>query len=380
MNVDWIQENLPDHVAACDWQGEHVMWLEQTEQGGEMPPATLFRDLPFERYADIPAVNSGMLKWGNQSGWHLYRAMVGKLKLDDRPSFVVGRAIHCALLEPQNWQEQFVTAGQCEAITNAGKPTERRCESPGKSRSDGEWFCGRHNKGKPLDDIPEGNIVSQEVRDNCTAMVEAIGRTEIKNLLHLDTAWHECTIVWWQKVSIERDGAFRVAWVLCKSRSDRLSLEAQPKPINLDLKTSQVGEADDFSISRKIEKYGWHFQQAHYSRGIHNLCGRWPVPVLLVVESAEPFSANPTPLDSATMKVADGLWRAAMRKLVRGLLFDEWPGVFDPKTMNHLSETGGVVPSGLSEWALKRWLGVYLEEEDLLTEKRGRVRNLEERR
>lgn len=61
------------------------------------------------------------------------------------PAQLLGSAVHCAVLEPDEFPARYVCADVCAGRFKNGK----RCTAAGKYLNDGAWFCGRH--GKPAE-------------------------------------------------------------------------------------------------------------------------------------------------------------------------------------------------------------------------------------
>lgn len=78
------------------------------------------RGLSFAEYAAIPALNASTLvkaftKGGSLSMKRLHAAVEGRIKFDETDDMRLGRAVHCRILEPERYRQDFLVASKCVA-------------------------------------------------------------------------------------------------------------------------------------------------------------------------------------------------------------------------------------------------------------------------
>ncbi|RAW91981.1 MULTISPECIES: PD-(D/E)XK nuclease-like domain-containing protein [unclassified Photorhabdus] len=142
----------------------------------------------------------------------------------------MGTALHCLLLEPDEFNNRFIEAPKFNRRTNAGKEEEKEfineCEKTGKIVMDYE----QHRKLKIMRD-------SVMAHPGARLLLEADGYCE--------------SSIYWNDAETEE---------LCRIRPDKLILD---KDIILDVK--KVSDIDRFPTH--IEEFRYHVQDAMYSEG-----------------------------------------------------------------------------------------------------------------
>lgn len=98
------------------------------EQGRLFAQAKLWKQMPFSEYQAIPAINASALKGvGGVSPRHLHAYLQGKIKDEDTPDKRFGRAIHASILEPEQFDVMFPTAGTCGGVIKSGANEGQKC-------------------------------------------------------------------------------------------------------------------------------------------------------------------------------------------------------------------------------------------------------------
>lgn len=128
----------------------------------------VYSGVPFDMYCRLPRMNSNTLRWALTSAKHLYAAMEGLLGFEDTPDTFIGRAIHCKVLEPERFEEEFPVAGLCCQQLKSGKRKGQRCSLPGVaverdySHKCDAWLCGRHATDSNSDEVKGGALSPQQ--------------------------------------------------------------------------------------------------------------------------------------------------------------------------------------------------------------------------
>jgi hypothetical protein len=135
--------------------------------------------------------------------------------------------------------------------------------------------------------------------DRVTAMAEALRQSPAAALFHPGTGKAEQALFW-------KDGP---TGVIRRALVDFLRQpEADGRLIVADYKTAD--KADEESIKKSINTYGYHLQGAWYADGVRALGLAEDVPVVLVVqETSPPYLVNAVQIDDPAMRI--GRWRNA---------------------------------------------------------------------
>lgn len=249
------------------------------------PPPDLYHWKSFADYLGWKAVNSGVLKWGLVTPAHFAAAFDGKIDSEDSPDRLMGRAIHCAILEPESFDERFIVSGSCAAIL--GKSAARAGLACGATAStlgtDGKWYCGKHDG--PVTPQPiDAEIITADQKLRALAVKNALHHlpVEIRESLARPGGYSEVSGIW-----EEYD-------LPCKLRLDRgfLQIDGPDKPLILDVKKTQVGKAGREDCRKAIKNYRYDIQQAWYRRGVEYHIKVRPDFWWIFVEDNFPFGVN----------------------------------------------------------------------------------------
>lgn len=263
----------------------------------DCPAPGIYHGKSFEEYASWKAVNSGVVKWGLISPKHCAAALNGEIKSEDTKDRRLGRAIHCMLLEPDEFGERFVIAGRCEGVFKSGENKGQRCGAPGKYFIGGQWACGKHGAS---DAQSEFETLTEDEARRVRGAVDAVKHLpdEVRPMVSRP-GWTEVSIVW------EHKG------IKLKGRLDRYS--EGKRPLIIDVKKMQVGKGQREECQKAILRWGYHIQAAIYVKGIEALSGVRPEFVWLFHEDNSPFDIQVIPASAEDIDIGWRYCQAAIR-------------------------------------------------------------------
>lgn len=207
----------------------------------------------------------------------------------DTPAFILGRATHAAILEPEDFPKLYGRGPELPKNTKAGKEAWAEALASGQE------------------------VLKAADFDMCLAMRDSVQSNRSASTLISGNGQCELSIVWDDPET----------GVRCKARIDRLSPEIAGGTI-VDLKSTR--DASKRNFSRAIFTYGYHRQGAFYLAGAKAL----DIPVnhysILAVENTEPCAVASYRLDEYA--IAGGMEQIQpMLELYRQCLdSDKWPG------------------------------------------------------
>ena len=157
---------------------------------------------------------------------------------DAAPALLAGKAVHCAVLEPERFEEVYVGVPKFDKRTKLGKAA---------------WaeFQEEH-----ADQVQLTTGVYRMTQDIAKSLGE---RRAVKHLL-TGEGRNEATFLW------KREG------FVCKGRADRIKVTHDGEWCIVDLKTTRSCLPHDFA--RSIAQYGYHRQAAWYLDGLTAASGR----------------------------------------------------------------------------------------------------------
>lgn len=237
-----------------------------------------------QEYRAYPAVNKSTL-------WELRRSPAHyKWALEhpraDSPALRFGRELHMAILQPEEFTEQYAVVPEMDRRTKEGRERWDR-------------FCAA---------LDGREAISQQDYDTIMAMYDAVWNTQDAADL-LDGCKTELPVFW-------TDDATGME---CKCRMDAV------KPgVVVDLKT--CADASTGAFLKDALRYGYDVQAAHYLRGYRTLYdapGRF---VFVAVEKTPPYAVNV--ITASDGFVDRGTWTliSLMDKLKECKQIDKWPG------------------------------------------------------
>lgn len=265
----------------------------------------IYPDVPHEVYhrRELGVVNNGALKILSGKTPAHYRAWVDATEDDDTAALVFGRALHCAVLEPELFAETYV-----EPVEHPHRrPTsiQRNAKKPSQSTLDAiaywdAWEAA--NAGKIEITVAEKTRLigmSKAIRQHPLAARLLVGGTA------------EETIVW----DDPRTG------LRCKARAD---YHAAERGVLVDIKTTEDASEKGFMLS--VARYGYHLQHAHYASAFQALGEELRAFLFVAVEKEPPYATAVHCLDAEAEARGIELRDRAMDTLSDCLRADFWPG------------------------------------------------------
>lgn len=262
-----------------------VLTDEDLVTGPPVPPAQV-HDRPYDA---IEALNWSTLKHLAISP-RMLRWRVDHPQPDSR-AMQLGRAIHCAVLEPERWASAYTVKPACDRRTKIGKAAYA------------EWLDSLDPGVEVLDaadhEIAERCAVAVRTHSVAAALLRG-GRTE--------------EIVTWTDPELG---------VACKARLDLIA----PMYV-LDLKStrSETLPAMGGETARRL----YHGQLAYYHDGAI-AAGLVPreaeLPRVLYVQTVDPFDVVPGRLMREDIEDGRSLYRGFLRKYLECQAADWWPGL-----------------------------------------------------
>ncbi|OCA53904.1 PD-(D/E)XK nuclease-like domain-containing protein [Photorhabdus namnaonensis] len=217
----------------------------------------------------------------------------------------MGTALHCLLLEPDEFSNRFIEAPEFNRRTNQGKADEKEflkdCEKTGKTVMDYE----QHRKLKLM-------------RDSVMAHHAA------RYFLEAD-GYNEASIYWSDPDTDE----------LCRIKPDKFLLN---QPVIVDVK--KVADMERFPCH--IEEFRYHVQNAMYQEGYLRHFGESPLFLFIAVSESIDCARYPVrvfELDSDDVDVGFNLFKQNLHIFHECRINDDW---------------GGIEPISRPDWAKRR--------------------------
>lgn len=226
------------------------------------------------------AVSPKLFRWRQEHG------------REDTPALLLGRAIHCAILEPERWGRDYVARPYFgDGRTKAAKAAKA------------DFLAGLAPGTEVLsaDEYELAERVAEEVRAHPVARaLLAEGRTE--------------EVITWTD---EETG------VPCKGRLDLIA-----PTFVLDVKTTRMPTL--WRIASDAASYRYHGQLAFYFDGAiaaRAIPHDAELPRILAVQTVEPFDVIPTHLGAEFLERGRAHYRELLRLYLECKAADWWPGI-----------------------------------------------------
>lgn len=216
------------------------------------PDVGVFRGMKLADYHALPVASNSRLRALKRSPAHLLAYL--SQPPEDTKATLFGNAVHCVVLEPDDFDARYCMAGQCTATLASGKNKGEQCRNTGIGwRADTSWLCGTHSKELAFENTRI--VIDADDYAACLGIRDSIYRLKTTcQLLASDDK--EMTTVF---PAFDTD-------ILAKARFDCLSPVIAGGVI-VDLKTTRDASRREFE--RSIYTYGYHRQAALYLDGAH---------------------------------------------------------------------------------------------------------------
>lgn len=258
----------------------------------EVKAGEIYRDISNVEYHAGPGLGASHLRELLRSPLHYITSVNSEHK--ETPAMRLGTATHCAILEPERFEIEYVEAPVIDRRTKDGKAIWSELEQSGRI------------------------VLSSDEYSKVTGMAKAIRGHELASKL-ISGGVCEQSVYWDQKVSCLDE-----LEILCKGRPDYV------KPLNkgyviVDIKTTQ--DASMYEFQRKAYyKYCYHLQAAHYVRGFESVTGEKVIAFMYIaVESEPPYAISVFKAEDDYMKAGEQKTLELYELYAKCMAKDEWP-------------------------------------------------------
>ncbi len=242
----------------------------------------------------------GAINAANQSSFKPYAksALNGKHVEDNRTESeeqVFGTALHCAMLEANQFDRRYFSMPKVDGRTKEGKAAKEAALVVAK--------------GKIL--MPETGKLSLEWVQGCLRSL--LADPDVKTLFARGMKAEAC-LVWEDKQT----------GIMCKALTD--AVVGGPLPTLGDLKTDG-GDVSSDAFSNTIFKWGYHTQAAFYCDGYETITGKTPNFVIVPVESKPPHHCAFYQIDGPTIALGRLTYRSILPVWAKAKATGEYPGL-----------------------------------------------------
>lgn len=250
----------------------------------------LIPGMPDADYRAHPAISKSKLDWINRSPQHFQHFSLHAP--EETNAMRIGRATHCAMLEPVVFANSYCCAPKCDRRTKEGKATYAMFEA--------------ENKGK--------SIISEEEYLQICSISLAFRNNDLTRGVLAAGAEHKEASLFWKHPIYDLDG---------KCRVDLLHVKGGTV---YDIKTTDDASPAAFRYSAK--KWRYHVQGAYYIDGVNHALGKGTVNsfVLLVVEKEPPHAIAVYLFDDETIEEGRLQYEMNLATYANCLETNTWPG------------------------------------------------------
>lgn len=291
--------------------------------------------MDFKTYRQLPAVNFSTLKVMGVSPLH-YRHAVERPQSEPSDAMILGSATHKAVLEPDEFGEDFVvwTGPKLPAnfVTYEGRRTGpawtafQEAHAGTTILTPKEVDAIENSRGTRVGDqwtafeadakAGVREVLSESMNAKAWEISAAVRAHPVAAALLGGVGVNEHTIVWTDEAT----------GLKCKGRADRIARDRDGTDVLIDLKTDR--DPDPRAFSNTIAKRGYHAQMSFYRDGLRASGYDIGRVVLIVVESSPPYDVGVLELSEDVLYAGQEEYRALLAKVAECRKTNEWPGRF----------------------------------------------------
>lgn len=248
----------------------------------------IFPDVSWDSYLRLPGCSITRLKELRRSPKHYHYRL---LNPKESAPLSLGRAAHCAVLEPDRFSSDHAV-------------WERRTSGGNLAPRNGQWWEAfkAQNAGRTFINADEHADVLR---------IQAAVRGDADAMRYLGQGRAEVTLLW---SVLGRD---------CKGRIDWLA-EQDGRPVIVGLKTAR--DCRHYPFGSQAARLGYHLQWAYYSDGYSTLTGTIPKVVEIVVEPEPPHAVAVYVIPEDILVQGEEEYGALLERLDECEREKSWPG------------------------------------------------------
>jgi len=207
------------------------------------------------------------------------------------PAMMLGTALHCAILEPQRFADEYVNTGAADKRAKAYKDAAEAIGERALTAKDAEWLDGMRSAVWDGDDA------------NAAAA---------RKLLTLEG-------------DTEVSAYYRTAHgLLMRCRYDLLTAEVDGRVFAADVKKTKDASPREFAKS--VWRYRYHVQAAYYSDIYYGITGKaLSSYTIIAIEEAPPHAVQVYAISDEDMALGRELYERDLLMLKRCVEADDWP-------------------------------------------------------
>lgn len=278
------------------------------------PGPGVYAGIPMDQYHGWNAASNSRLALIAKSPAHLLAYIQEPPK--EAAHFFAGRAIHSAVLEPDDFAVRYTRALPCGAELKSGERKGKQCGNAASGFHPAQgWLCGTHSKG--VDGMDASRIVlPPEEWRACMGIRDSAFRLGTVRSLLGGSGEVELSILW----NDPETG------VPVKARWDRHSPDL-PGGVIVDVKSTR--DASRRAFERAIFQYRYHCQGGLYleSARVRRLPARHFV--IIAAEKTPPFAVASYRLTEGALDAGMDQIRPLLRLYAKCMETNEWPAYPD---------------------------------------------------
>lgn len=275
-----------------------------------------------DEYKKTSGVNFSTLKLYLKTPAHYKYAVdhVSTEEEEEKTAFIIGRAIHCLVLEPHKFQERYAFID----LSKRPVPSSNFAKKENK-----EWRNSLISSYKA-----EGKLVlsmedMQLVNDMATGIINSNAATQL-----IKGCVKEQIVTWTDPDS----------GVECKALVD-FHDAARPQVVHGDVKS--MVDASPRAVSNFMAKYMTHVQLAFYGDGLSQVYGKnFDCPFIIALEKAKPNLCQPYFVDLKAIEAGRVIYKSLLNLHKKCKAAGKWGG-YESVNENH----EGVIAIDLPGWA-----------------------------